>query len=69
MINLVEPVQLHDENGTVTLPLQNVLRIAMVHLFQFFLQYQEETKDSTITGFTSWIKEKLDMGKGKQVLL
>lgn len=67
MADLKEPIDLFDGENTVTLPLENLLRITMVHLLPFFLLYQEETKDSTITGFSDWIKEKLSM-KGKHVL-
>lgn len=69
MVDLADKITLHDTEGSVTLPLVNLLRITMVHMTSFFLQYQEETKDSTITGFNNWIKEKLEMNKGEAVLL
>lgn len=69
MVDLTEKITLHDTEGSVTLPLVNLLRVTLVHMIPLFLQYQEETKDSTITGFNDWIKKKLEMDKGAQVLL
>ena len=69
-MDLDETLLLNDAEGKeIQLPLKNLLRITMVKLMPFFLQYQEETKDSTISGFNTWIGEKLNMGSGVTVLL
>ena len=67
-MNLDDPMTLTDDKGgTVTLPFINLLRLTIVRLQDFFLEYQQETKQSDIVGFNKWVKDKLGM-TGKHVL-
>jgi hypothetical protein len=68
-MDLSEPVTLVGEGNTVvTLPLVNLLRILITKLMPFMLEYQQVSGKSDISGFSEWLREKLDM-KGKNVLL
>lgn len=67
-MDLDQEVSLVSETGTATLPLINVLRIAFVRMQPLAQQYLEETKDTSVTGFMEYMKEKLG-AKGKNILL
>lgn len=67
-MDLNESMTILADGKTVTLPLINFLRITLVKMQPLMLQYQEETKQSNISGFYEWMREKLEM-KGANVLL
>jgi hypothetical protein len=68
-MDLNEELTLTDKTGnSVSLPFINLLRITVVKMQDLFLEYQQETGDSTLTGFNHWVKDKLGM-TGKNVLM
>ncbi len=70
-MNLDEEITLTDTfGGAVRLPLINLLRIILVKLNPFVVQYLEENTNATINGFFSeWLPGKLRLAKGDSVLL
>ena len=63
-----EQITLADDEGTITLPLVNLLRILLIKQMPFMLEYQQITGKSDIVGFYEWMREKLNM-KGRNVLI
>ena len=63
-----ERITLQDKNGSIELPLINILRIALVKLQPMIMKYLEETPEPTVRGLLEWLAEKLEM-KGKNILI
>lgn len=68
-MDLQREIILTDKHGgSVTIPFINLLRVTIVKLQDFFMEYQQENKRNDILGFNDWIKDKLGT-RGKNVLL
>lgn len=69
MVDLHASITLTSSGASIKLPLINILRISLVHLTELRMQYHQEKGAGSLDDFWDWVKEKLEMGKGKTVLL
>lgn len=68
-MDMDEEITLTDGTGAqIKLPLVNFLRVLVVKLRPFQMQYLEETSSPSISDFDRWLSDKLEM-TGKNVLL
>ena len=65
------PIEITDQNGKVTLPLANLLRLTVVYMRQFMEEYGQTHDKKGANEFLDWIKyEKLGVSRdGGKVLL
>ena len=69
-MDLNSRITLHDETSSVSIPLINLLRITMVHIKDFLLEYKHNNQSNDVYEFYQWVmREKLDVKEGDSVLL
>ena len=70
-MNLEQVIKISEGDKFIELPLQNLLRITMVHLSKLLPEYYEdpEHKSNSIDEFVKWIYKKLGVKEGESILL
>ena len=70
-MDLEKKIKLYEGEKFIELPLKNFLRVFFVHVDQMLPEFYEDPnkQSNSINEFWKWLKVKLDVKEGEQILL
>lgn len=70
-MDLEQVIKLHQKDKYIELSLKNFLRVMMVHMDKLLPEFYEDPniESNSINSFWKWLKVRLDVKEGEQILL